>query len=357
MSTAHTLLGLALAAGLPVGLSGPPGIGKTAMVRATAASSGWTLRVLELGQCDPTDLGGMPVADQDGTVHRQPLRLFHELNAAPDGAVLLLDDFTAATPAVQAAALRLVLERVAGDLPLADHVRVVLAYNPPDTGGLFALEPTVATRIVHVAVAPDTQRLIAGLLGSWPQAVTADPPEPAAVARWRRDVAAFLHVRPGLVFQANRDGGASPCPRTWELATTLAATAESAARSRADIQACLAACVGAATAAELTSYLDKRDLPDPRVLLDDPDAAPSIADHQRPDRTFAIAGGLVETVAATGDVDHWRAAWQLLAGVVRDGQGDLIVLAARELAALRPAGASMPDHAREVAAILPSHAA
>src|SRR5207248_8810483 len=48
--------------------------------------------------------------------------------------LLFLDELTTAPPAVQAAMLRVVLERVVGDVTLPPAVRVVAAANPPRAG-------------------------------------------------------------------------------------------------------------------------------------------------------------------------------------------------------------------------------
>ena len=70
--------------------------------------------------------------------------------------LLFLDELSTAPPAVQAALLRVVLERVVGDLTLPDEVAVVAAANPPDqaadgwdlsgAAGQPAVSPVLADR-------------------------------------------------------------------------------------------------------------------------------------------------------------------------------------------------------------------
>ena len=111
-------LTLAVAAGLPVLLWGEPGIGKTAALTQLADALDLPLTTVIASVHEPTDFSGLPVIGADPAVHGVPM-------APPDWAVrlarcgrglLFLDELSTAPPAVQAALLRLVLERRVGAL-------------------------------------------------------------------------------------------------------------------------------------------------------------------------------------------------------------------------------------------------
>ena len=129
-------LAVSVQAGVPVLLWGSPGTGKTSVVRALGEALGWPTEVVIGSIREPADFAGLPVVI-DGCVQMAPPLWARRLAAAGYG-LLFLDELTTAPPAVQAAMLRVVLERVVGDLALPEGVRVVAAANPrkrPPTGG------------------------------------------------------------------------------------------------------------------------------------------------------------------------------------------------------------------------------
>src|SRR5205823_11964182 len=81
---------------------------------------------------------------------------------APQTYTLSLHDalpISTAPPAVQAAMLRIVLERVVGDLELPPGVRVVAAANPPEQAADgWDLAPPLANRLVHLDWPVDAKR-------------------------------------------------------------------------------------------------------------------------------------------------------------------------------------------------------
>ena len=120
--------------GLPLMLAGDPGTGKTSMVTAEARALGMQVKVNIASISDPTDYGGIPVAPADGSrfAHMLLPQWAREVFGWQGAGVLVFDEFTTVSPAVQAALLRVVLERYVGDAQLPDRVRVVGAMNPPE---------------------------------------------------------------------------------------------------------------------------------------------------------------------------------------------------------------------------------
>ncbi|WP_155738840.1 AAA family ATPase, partial [Rhodococcus pyridinivorans] len=144
---------VAVTADLPVLLWGEPGIGKTAVLSQHAEAVDLPLTTVIASVHEPSDFSGLPVLGDDPATRGVPM-------APPDWAVrlvqagrglLFLDELSTAPPAVQAALLRLVLERRIGALQLPPGVRIVAAANPPSSAADgWELSPPLANRFVHL---------------------------------------------------------------------------------------------------------------------------------------------------------------------------------------------------------------
>jgi MoxR-like ATPase len=143
----------------PVFLWGPPGIGKSELIEGLCEEMGGYMIDLRLGQCEPTDLRGIPYFDRDRGVMNwaPPIELpSAELAAKYPVVVLFLDEMNSAAPAVQGAAYQLVLNRKVGTYTLPDNVVVVAAGNrESDKGVSYRMPSPLANRFVHLEVRQD----------------------------------------------------------------------------------------------------------------------------------------------------------------------------------------------------------
>jgi len=99
----------------PVMLWGPPGVGKSSLVRDLAAREGIGFIDIRLSQREPVDLRGLPVPDRERGV--VDWLLAGEWPRDPDSrGILLFDELTAADRSLQVAAYELILDRRLGDL-------------------------------------------------------------------------------------------------------------------------------------------------------------------------------------------------------------------------------------------------
>ncbi|BCJ76051.1 ATPase AAA [Catellatospora sp. IY07-71] len=335
-------LTLAVAADLPVLLWGEPGIGKTAALQQLAGTLDLPLTTVIASVHEPSDFAGLPVVGDDPAVQGVPM-------APPDWAVrlvregrglLFLDELSTAPPAVQAALLRVVLERRVGALHLPPGVRIVAAANPrASAADGWELSAPLANRFVHLQWTHDADVVVRGLGGVWPRAELPrlDPARLAgAVAYARRAVCAFLTARPTLVHRLpnseTRRGGAWPSPRSWDMTLRLVAFATAAGASREVLALLVRGTVGDGAGLELLASLDRLDLPDPEALLADPAAAVL---PERGDLRQAALDAVVAAVRARPDRSRWDAAWALLVRALETGAPDLVVVPATTLAALR----------------------
>ncbi|MFE5833481.1 AAA family ATPase [Streptomyces sp. NPDC056508] len=333
---------VAVTANQPVLLWGEPGIGKSAGMERLAAALGVRLETVIASVHEPSDFAGLPVVGEDPAATGVPM-------APPDWAVrlartghglLFFDELSSAPPAVQAALLRVVLERRVGSLELPAAVRIVAAANPPASAADgWHLSPPLANRFVHLEWRHDPRTVARGMAGTWPEVAipAVDPARvPGAVARARGAVSGFLTARPGLVHrmpaEAAGRGRGWPSPRTWEMALRLLATAYAASTGREALAAALTGAVGEAAGIELLSYLEHLDLPDPDRVLADPDA---FALPERGDRQLAFLIAVVAAVQGDLTRSRWEAAWAVLAKAVDAGVPDVAARAAADLAAMR----------------------
>jgi MoxR-like ATPase len=337
-----TALALAVSADLPVLLWGEPGIGKTAALQQLARSLDLPLTTVIASVHEPSDFSGLPVIGADPATQGVPM-------APPDWAVrlaqtgrglLFLDELSTAPPAVQAALLRLVLERRIGALRLPPGVRIVAAANPRSSMAEgWELSPPLANRFVHLQWTYEHDVVVRGLGGTWPVATlpTLDPARlDDAVAFARRAVCTLLTARPTLVHRLPeneaRRGGPWPSPRSWEMTLRLIAFATAADTSRDVLSVLVRGTVGDGPGLELLAGIDRMDLPDPEDLLADPASAVL---PERGDLRQSVLDGVVAAVRKRPDQSRWDAAWSLLVLALDTGAPDLVVVPAATLAALR----------------------
>ena len=352
-------LTLAVAADLPVLLWGEPGIGKTAALTQLAEALDLPLTTVIASVHEPSDFSGLPIVGDDPAEQGVPM-------APPDWAVrlvragrglLFLDELSTAPPAVQAALLRLVLERRIGALRLPPGVRIVAAANPRSSAADgWELSPPLANRFVHLQWTHDHEVVVRGLGGTWPRATLPrlDPHGlPEAVDFARRAVCGLLTARPALVHRLpsseTRRGGPWPSPRSWEMTLRLIAFATAAGSSRDVLSLLVRGTVGDGPGLELLAAVDRMDLPDPEDLLADPAAAIL---PERGDLRQAALDGVVAAVRARPDKSRWDAAWELLVRAVRTGAPDLVVVPASTLASLRREDWDVPASIEELAGVV-----
>ncbi|MFF2082042.1 AAA family ATPase [Kitasatospora sp. NPDC058162] len=335
-------LTLAVAADLPVLLWGEPGIGKTAALNQLATALELPLTTVIASVHEPSDFSGLPIVGDDPAQQGIPL-------APPDWAVrlvragrglLFLDELSTAPPAVQAALLRLVLERRIGSLQLPPGVRIVAAANPRSSAADgWELSPPLANRFVHLQWVHDHEVVVRGLGGVWPVATLPqlDPAElTAAVGFARRAVCELLTVRPELVHRLptteTKRGGAWPSPRSWDMTLRLIAFATAAGSSREVLSLLIRGTVGDGPGLELMAAMDRMDLPDPELLLADPASAVL---PERGDLRQVVLDGVVAAVRNRPERARWDAAWALLVRAMATGAPDVLVVPATTLASLR----------------------
>jgi len=272
-SQLQRLLSKTIPAKEPVLIKGAPGVGKSAIVEQAAAAAGADLIISHPVVSDPTDFKGLG-ALVEGQAEFLPFGDLRALITAQRLTVFFLDDLGQAPPAVQAAAMQLILARRVNGHKVSDHVTFIAATNrKSDRAGVTSiLEPVKSRFLTIVELTPDPEDWLAWYL------TTGAPIE----------VAAFIRFRPALLhdFKPTPDITNSPNPRTVFAAARLL-------RLNLDPDLEFEAIAGAAGegfAAELLGFLKiVRTLPSPDAILLDPVNSPVPTD---PATLYALSTAL-----------------------------------------------------------------
>jgi MoxR-like ATPase len=147
---ALTALGICISARIPVLLWGNPGEGKTAVVES-ARDAGWHVETLIVSHYEPSDFAGLPIIGPHATVTLAPPAWAQRLADHDGPSIAFFDEFSTASPALQAAALRPLTHYEVGALQLPATVSFVAAANPTDVAAAgWELAAPTASRFVHL---------------------------------------------------------------------------------------------------------------------------------------------------------------------------------------------------------------
>jgi energy-coupling factor transporter ATP-binding protein EcfA2 len=141
----------------PIFLWGPPGIGKSDIIKQLGVELEAHVIDIRLSLWEPTDIKGIPYFDANaGRMNwAPPIELPDDIEAAKHkNIILFMDEMNSAAPAVQAAAYQLVLNRRVGTYRLPDNVLIVAAGNrEADKGVTYRMPAPLANRFVHLEMA------------------------------------------------------------------------------------------------------------------------------------------------------------------------------------------------------------
>lgn len=326
---------------------GDAGLGKTQIAYAIARRMKLKRVVTLIGSlCDPTDINGFPtvgqvrIKDANGNDHPviefAPRKWLLEVDA--HGGMIFFDELTSSPPAVQAALLRSMLDKVFGDFAV-DPTRVAMlaAGNPPDiaVNGQELGAPMV-NRLDHYQFpmgAAAAKEWAANFPSYWgnPRLIKFgdDVVSESSMLRARSFVAGFIktfpdfwHQRPGSVPHGKQDGKKEklaaqtddgqtgwPSPRSWDRVSWHLGRCLESGLPPIESMRRVAAAIGSGAATHFTQYLRETAIPDPETLLADPDKYEPTG---RPDLDFSTLAAVAASVEAHTNPARYLSAWTLI---------------------------------------------
>ena len=143
----------------PIFIWGPPGIGKSDIIKQLGSELDAHVIDVRLSLWEPTDIKGIPYFESNTSkmVWAPPSELPDaELAKKHKTIILFMDEMNSAAPSVQAAAYQLILNRRVGTYTLPDNVVMVAAGNrETDKGVTFRMPAPLANRFVHLEMTVD----------------------------------------------------------------------------------------------------------------------------------------------------------------------------------------------------------
>lgn len=241
-------------------LWGPPGVGKSQGVRQLAEGleerTGKRVVVhdVRLLLFNPIDLRGIPTSNADKTL---AIWLKPKIFQMPEGEdvynILFLDEISAASPSVQAAAYQITLDRAVGEHRLPANCIVIAAGNRVgDKSVAYKMPTALANRLLHLEIEADFKTW-----RSW-----------AARQGIHEMILGFLSFRQEALMQFDKEDSelAFATPRTWEMVDHILRFVSDDLEKMFPLVAGL---IGSGTAAELYAWTKiYQELPEMSDIFD-----------------------------------------------------------------------------------------
>ena len=299
-------------------LWGPPGVGKSSVVRQLCEDRGWGFVDIRLTLVQGIDLIGLPYTEtlQGEKITRYARSVFLPGNkalapsAGPDdpaglrnGAVLLprdgcgnwvimLDELASALPSVQVQAYQMLTEHRIGPHELPPGVHVVAAGNRmTDRAATYRMPSPLVNRLLHLEVRADLEQWLDYML---PRGL-------------RADIAAYLRYNEKRLLDedAISDTLPFPTPRSWTYLNWALNRLEEAGLSADSGEAKIVASgiIGPAAASDWYAYRQAfHRIPDTRAIMEGRGDPPPPGE---PDALFATVSSLVSLVPKYPDLTHF----------------------------------------------------
>lgn len=256
-SKVYTALKLMCAIDKPVMIWGPPGIGKSDIVRLLARNMNRKVFDIRLALLDPTDLRGIPYFDPETKTAKWGQASM--LPTEADGpSILFLDEINAAPPSIQAAAYQLVLDRRIGEYIVPKNTFIVAAGNKEtDKGVTHAMPTPLLNRFTHIEFEVSANDWLV-----WAEDQSIHP-----------DIVGFIsHSKASLhkFNPSNCNERGFPTPRSWASVSSIIYGAEETGLDEDRVfKELISGTIGEGMTAEFFAHRDiAKFLPHPKDVLD-----------------------------------------------------------------------------------------
>jgi len=184
---------------IPSMVWGPPGAGKSDLMRQVCTALGITCKDERVPTLDPVDLRGVPSVENGYTLFNIP-SLLPKVDRDGEYGIFFLDELPTAQPAMQAACYQLTLDRKIGDYVLPPGWVVMAAGNEVGhKAGAHRMLTALANRFGHYDLEVNVDEWLAWGLESGVD----------------EDLLAFIKYRPDLLQDTDMTTHAFATPRSW----------------------------------------------------------------------------------------------------------------------------------------------
>lgn len=314
LATAEKFVKIAVQAKRVPYVAGSPGCGKSKMVESVARQANLKMIDIRLAQEDPTTINGFPSLDGGRSKYLPPalfplkgdalpIKEGHEaayseaikaangdkakIKAAMEqhcyaGWLVFFDELPSAPRSVQAAAYKIILDRLIGNTPLHDRCYLVAAGNLMTDGAIVnEIGTALRSRMIHIHVdsQPENYLTLAAKLGVDTRIIS-------YLAYKKQNVNNFKQ------FQAGSSDETFACERTWEFASDLLKVhcPNQSSPVPDDIATLLAGTVGSSALEFVTFTHAFKDLPTFDEIIKNPKTAMM---PEKPAVRWLLAGMLV----------------------------------------------------------------
>jgi hypothetical protein len=276
-------------------LHGSPAIGKSDIIRTIAEKFNLLVIDVRLSTYDPADMNGLPYFNTSGDrniAEYVPFDVFPiEGDALPvirdkegnithtyNGWLVFLDELPSAAPSVQAAAFKLILDKMVGQRKLHPKAALAAAGNMEDDGAIVNPLPTpLQSRMINFQVYTNLDCFM----------------KYALTQNIDYRIAAFLEFKPDYVhhFKPDHDDLTFAAPRTWMFLDKLI---RGEPVTDADLPL-VAGCISSGVGAEFIAFCKIFDqVPKLADILADPLKARCPESDDNPSLVYAVAGSMAQ---------------------------------------------------------------
>ena len=197
-------------------IEGSPGIGKSAIGHFIANKFNLKMIDIRLSQCDPTDLSGFPSIQGNHATY-VPMDTFplegDPLPLKEDGTqyagwLIFFDELSSANRAVQAAAYKVILDRMIGQKPLNSKCAVIAAGNSiTDNAIVEEMSTALQSRMTHIHLEVNADQWL----------------EYALSNGYDHRITSYVAFNNNALytFRPDHTDKTYACPRTWEFLNRL----------------------------------------------------------------------------------------------------------------------------------------
>lgn len=233
-------------AGLVGLFSGSPGTSKSSVIQQVARDNKLKLIDIRLSQFTPEDLNGLPMRNGN-RAEFTPFDTFPiEGDEIPDGYVgwmVFFDEITSAPKQIQAAAYKIILDKMVGNHRLHKNVAMVAAGNLLTDGAVVnKMSTALQSRLIHYEVEVSHSEWM----------------EYAVKNNFDHRILGFLNYLPSRLmdFRPDHQDKTFPCPRTWEFLSKLIQHED---KITPDLGPRIAGTVGQGAATEFLTFAEEYD--------------------------------------------------------------------------------------------------